>query len=231
MTKTTAPPTWRDDYKWGFRVADGGRIEPLTKSEAEAAVARAINRALKKVIWPPSHGCRPSPACEAGRFVTSLYDIRREIRRPTRSAGDPIVVVQRQYRTWRACAAGRVLLLRRKIGAGSPLALDILDRELGVKRLLLEGGEVPTVDELNLILCLAVDGGTERLRLYGCGGRPSPNPRDGDDAGEQPGLGRRRAVAELLDPERGFQGDQSVKLQYARHRPDQIVVIGTGGLR
>ena len=50
MTKTTAPPTWRDDYKWGFRVTDDGRIEPLTKSEAEAAVARAINQALKKVL-------------------------------------------------------------------------------------------------------------------------------------------------------------------------------------
>ena len=34
MTKTMAPPTWRDDYKWGFRVTDDGRIEPLTKREA-----------------------------------------------------------------------------------------------------------------------------------------------------------------------------------------------------
>jgi hypothetical protein len=52
MTKMTAPPTWRDDYKWGFRVTDDGRIEPLTKSEAEAAVARAINQALKKALGP-----------------------------------------------------------------------------------------------------------------------------------------------------------------------------------
>jgi hypothetical protein len=50
MTKSTARPTWRNDYRWGFRVTDGGRIEPLTKSEAEAAVARAINQALKKVF-------------------------------------------------------------------------------------------------------------------------------------------------------------------------------------
>ena len=35
MTKTTAPPTWRDDYDWGFRVTDDGRIEPLTKAEAQ----------------------------------------------------------------------------------------------------------------------------------------------------------------------------------------------------
>jgi len=47
-----APPTWRDDYKWGFRVTDDGRIEPLTKAEAEAAVARAINQALKNALGP-----------------------------------------------------------------------------------------------------------------------------------------------------------------------------------
>jgi riboflavin biosynthesis pyrimidine reductase len=46
------------------------------------------------------------------------------------------------------------------------LALDILNRELGVKRLLLEGGggtngafmRAGLVDELNLVLCPAVDG-------------------------------------------------------------------------
>jgi riboflavin biosynthesis pyrimidine reductase len=46
------------------------------------------------------------------------------------------------------------------------LALDTLNRELGVKRLLLEGGggangaflRAGLVDELNLILCPAVDG-------------------------------------------------------------------------
>jgi hypothetical protein len=36
----------------GLRVTDGGRIEPLTKAEAEAAVARAINQALKKALGP-----------------------------------------------------------------------------------------------------------------------------------------------------------------------------------
>jgi len=48
------------------------------------------------------------------------------------------------------------------------LALDILNRELGVKRLLLEGGggtngaflRAGLVDELNLVLCPAVDGAT-----------------------------------------------------------------------
>jgi hypothetical protein len=50
MTETTTPPTWRNDYRWGFRVTDGGRIEALTKAEAEAAVARGINRVLKKVF-------------------------------------------------------------------------------------------------------------------------------------------------------------------------------------
>ena len=46
------------------------------------------------------------------------------------------------------------------------LALDILNRELGVKRLLLEGGggangaflRAGLVDELNLVICPAVDG-------------------------------------------------------------------------
>jgi hypothetical protein len=52
MTKTTAPPTWRDDYEWGFRVTDDGHIEPLTKAEAEAAIARAINQALKNALGP-----------------------------------------------------------------------------------------------------------------------------------------------------------------------------------
>jgi riboflavin biosynthesis pyrimidine reductase len=70
-------------------------------------------------------------------------------------------------RTWRGCAA-------RACPTSSPgkseldlaLALDILNRELGVKRLLLEGGggangaflRAGLVDELNLILCPAVDG-------------------------------------------------------------------------
>lgn len=66
-----------------------------------------------------------------------------------------------------------------------PLALDILSSELGVKRLLLEGGcgtngaflRAGLVDERNLILCPAVDGPgcTERLRFHGRGGLP-PRP-------------------------------------------------------
>jgi riboflavin biosynthesis pyrimidine reductase len=70
------------------------------------------------------------------------------------------------------------------------LTLDILNRELGVKRLLLQGGGgangaflgAGLVDELNLIPCPAVDGAkgapsafsTERTRRAG--------PRHGNDA-------------------------------------------------
>jgi hypothetical protein len=70
------------------------------------------------------------------------------------------------------------------------------------------------------------EGCTERRRLHGCGGR-SPSPRDGDDAGEQPGYGRWRNAAAAPDPERGYSGaNRSVRLQhgpttsrsYRRHR-------------
>ena len=70
-------------------------------------------------------------------------------------------------RTWRGCAAKACPTSspeRRKLELA--LALDILNRELGVKRLLLEGGgdangaflRAGLVDELHLILCPAVDG-------------------------------------------------------------------------
>ena len=70
-------------------------------------------------------------------------------------------------RTWRGCAArGGSYIFAGKSELGLALALDILNRELGVKRLLLEGGggangaflRAGLVDELNLILCPAVDG-------------------------------------------------------------------------
>jgi riboflavin biosynthesis pyrimidine reductase len=84
--------------------------------------------------------------------------------------GDPIVVVLTE-----AVSDAHLAGLRSErvsyIFAGRSevdlaLALDILNRELGVKRLLLEGGggangaflRAGLVDELNLILCPAVDG-------------------------------------------------------------------------
>jgi hypothetical protein len=45
-------------------------------------------------------------------------------------------------------------------------------------------------------------GCTERIRLHGCGGR-SPSSRHGDDAGEQPGFGRRRNAAAVPDAHPG----------------------------
>ena len=84
--------------------------------------------------------------------------------------GDPIVVVLSE-----AVSDAHLAGLRGEgvsyIFAGNSeldlaLALDILNRELGVKRLLLEGGggangaflRAGLVDEFNLILCPAVDG-------------------------------------------------------------------------
>jgi riboflavin biosynthesis pyrimidine reductase len=84
--------------------------------------------------------------------------------------GDPIVVVLTE-----AVSDAHLAGLRSEGGsyffAGKSeldltLALEVLNRELGVKRLLLEGGggsngaflRAGLVDELNLILCPAVDG-------------------------------------------------------------------------
>jgi riboflavin biosynthesis pyrimidine reductase len=84
--------------------------------------------------------------------------------------GDPIVVVLSE-KVSDAHLAGLRSEGVSYIFAGSsdrdlPLVLDVLDRELGVKRLLLEGGggangaflRAGLVDELHLILCPAVDG-------------------------------------------------------------------------
>jgi riboflavin biosynthesis pyrimidine reductase len=84
--------------------------------------------------------------------------------------GDPIVVILTE-----AVSDGHLAGLRGegvsyffagKLELDLVLALDVLNRELGVKRLLLEGGgeangaflRAGLVDELNLILCPAVDG-------------------------------------------------------------------------
>jgi riboflavin biosynthesis pyrimidine reductase len=106
--------------------------------------------------------------------------------------GDPIVVVLSEAVSDAHLAGlrgeGVSYIFAGKSELGLALALDNLNRELGLKRLLLEGGggaygaflRAGLVDELNLILCPA---GTARrvhprLRLHRCGGR-SPSSRRG----------------------------------------------------
>jgi riboflavin biosynthesis pyrimidine reductase len=84
--------------------------------------------------------------------------------------GDPIVVVLSEAVSDAHLAGlrgeGVSYIFAGKSELDLALALDILNRELGVKRLLLEGGggangaflRAGLVDELNLILCPAVDG-------------------------------------------------------------------------
>src|SRR6195256_6554251 len=84
--------------------------------------------------------------------------------------GDPIVVVLSEGVSDAHLAGlrgeGVSYIFAGKSELDFGLALDILNRELGIKRLLLEGGGGATgaflraglVDELNLILCPAVDG-------------------------------------------------------------------------
>jgi riboflavin biosynthesis pyrimidine reductase len=84
--------------------------------------------------------------------------------------GDPIVVVLSETVTDSHLAGlrseGVSYIFAGKSEIDLALALDILNRELGVKRLLLEGGggangaflRAGLVDEFNLILCPAVDG-------------------------------------------------------------------------
>ena len=84
--------------------------------------------------------------------------------------GDPIVVILTETVSEAHLAGlrseGVSYVFAGKLELDLALALDILNRELGVKRLLLEGGggangaflRAGLVDELNLILCPAVDG-------------------------------------------------------------------------
>jgi RibD C-terminal domain len=108
--------------------------------------------------------------------------------------GDPIVVVLSEAVSDAHLAAmqrGGSYIFAEKPELRLALAPDILNRELGVKRLLLERGggangaflRAELVDELNLILCPAVDGARgapQRLRFHGCGGRLA-SPRHCDD--------------------------------------------------
>ena len=98
-----------------------------------------------------------------------MREIRQGRRDDRHIGGDPIVVVLSE-----AVSDAHLAGLRSEgvsyIFAGKSrligVDVDILDRELGVKRLLLEGGggtngaflRAGLVDELNLILCPAVDG-------------------------------------------------------------------------
>jgi riboflavin biosynthesis pyrimidine reductase len=84
--------------------------------------------------------------------------------------GDPIVVVLSEMVSDTHLASLRAegvsYIFAGKYQLDLPLTLEILNRELGVKRLLLEGGggtngaflRTELVDELNLIICPAVDG-------------------------------------------------------------------------
>lgn len=84
--------------------------------------------------------------------------------------GDPIVTVLSESVADAHLAGLRAervsYIFAGKSGLDLALTLDILNRELGVKRLLLEGGggangaflRAGLVDELNLLLCPAVDG-------------------------------------------------------------------------
>jgi riboflavin biosynthesis pyrimidine reductase len=84
--------------------------------------------------------------------------------------GDPIVVVLTENVPDAHLAGlreeGVSYIFAGKSGIDLALTLDILNRELGIKRLLLEGGGAANgaflraglIDELNLILCPAIDG-------------------------------------------------------------------------
>ena len=145
--------------------------------------------------WPATHGssaaspARSSP--RASRIASTKVTFPREpwfARRDAKAygvvldahgkigwgrsdiGGDPIVVVLSEAVSDAHLAGlrgeGVSYIFAGKSELDLALALDILNRELGVKRLLLEGGggangaflRAGLVDELNLILCPAVDG-------------------------------------------------------------------------
>jgi hypothetical protein len=128
--------------------------------------------------------------------------------------GDPIVVVLSEEVSDAHLAGlrgeGVSYIFAGKSELDLALALKILNRELGVKRLLLEGGGgangargIGRRAQFDPVSGRGRrEGCTERLRLHGRGGRSS-SPRHGDDAGEQPGFGGRRNVAAVPVPERG----------------------------
>lgn len=92
--------------------------------------------------------------------------------------GDPIVVVLSEMVSDAHLAGlrseGVSYIFAGKSQLDLALTLDILNRELGVKRLLLEGGggtngaflRAGLVDEFNLVLCPAVDGANGALSVF-----------------------------------------------------------------
>ena len=91
-----------------------------------------------------------------------------------------------RMRTWRACAAKACpTSLPESSELDLALTLDILNRELGVKRLLLEGGggangaflRAGLVDELHLILCPAVDGAKGAPSVFDSADAEADQPR------------------------------------------------------
>ena len=87
------------------------------------------------------------------------------------------------------------------------LALEILNRELGIKRLLLEGGggsngaflRAGLVDEISLAICPAVDGAKGAPSVFELErqGRRRACPIELNDLAKLPGAGRRRGLAAL----------------------------------
>ena len=156
--------------------------------------------------------------------------------------GDPIVVVLTESVSDSHLAGlrgeGVSYFFAGKSEIDLALALDILNRELGVKRLLVEGGggrqrRLPARRTDRRIQPDPLSGGRRRergatcVRLDGGGQRPA---RAGhrDDAGEQPDLGRRRDVAALSDPERGRGSRSGSITPDGQTDSDHIVVVGAG---
>ena len=110
----------------------------------------------------------------------------------------------------------RLLHLRRRAGARSGIGAEVLNRELGIERLLLEGGggsngaflRAGLIDEISLAICPAIDGaegGAQRLQLqrHGCRRIGADHL---DDIGEQPGAGGGYRLAPLSAPKRLIYG-------------------------
>ena len=102
--------------------------------------------------------------------------------------GDPIVVVLSEAVSDAHLASlrgeGVSYIFAGKSELDLALTLDILNRELGVKRLLLEGGgsvngaflRAGLIDELNLILCPAVDGTKGAPTVFDCSNAEADQP-------------------------------------------------------
>lgn len=128
------------------------------------------------------HGCRwrrggptavplPGRSFDKRRSVAQGIDAQGKIAWGRADIGDDPIVVVRSEQVSDAHLAGLrgegvSYIFAGKSELDLALILDILNRELGMKRLLLEGGggangaflRAGLVDELNLIICPAVDG-------------------------------------------------------------------------